>query len=127
MRRNVKMINCLCKKEIMSIDEFKNLGKGIKINQKYNRILITALGIALFSINVFAKGTGIDGLGWMLLNLIRSWAYWICILMCILDVVKAGIGGDSGKILNIVMKYVLIFITMYLVPSIFDGIKESFS
>lgn len=121
------MINCLCKKEIMSIDEFKNLGKGIKINQKYNRILITALGIALFSINVFAKGTGIDGLGWMLLNLIRSWAYWICILMCILDVVKAGIGGDSGKILNIVMKYVLIFITMYLVPSIFDGIKESFS
>jgi len=42
------------------------------------------------------------------------------------DVIKSGLSGDSKKTLPIVLKYVVIFASMYLIPAIFDAIKNSF-
>ena len=95
-------------------------------NNRMKRFTITLLGLTLFCKDVFAAGKGIDSLGWTLLGLVRHWAYWILLIWCIVDVIKSGLSGDSKKTLPIVLKYVVIFASMYLIPAIFDAIKNSF-
>lgn len=126
------MLNCLCKKTTMSIPEFLNLKHEetliIKIikNDRFEKFTVTLLGCGLYFQKVLAAGKGIDPLGNTLITLIRHWAYYILIIMCIVEIIRAGISGDSKKILSIIMKYLLIFAAMYLVPTLFDAIRDSF-
>ena len=139
------MLNCLKKTTIMSVEEFLQLERGqitlkeIRNNQngetfatkiiKNNRVkkfTIALLGLSLYFKTVYAAGKGIDGLGWTLLGLIREWAYWILLIWCIVEIIRAGISGESKKTLPIVMKYVIIFASMYLIPGLFDAIKGAF-
>jgi len=90
------------------------------------RFLITLLGLSLYCGKVFAAQSAIDKLGWTLLTLIRQWAKWILILWCIIDVIRSGCAGDAKKTLPILMKYVIIFASMYLIPEIFDAIALAF-
>jgi len=95
-------------------------------NNRTKKFTITLLGLTLYCKNVFAATKGIDSLGWTLLGLVRHWAYWILLIMCIVEVIKSGLNGESKKTLPIVMKFVVIFASMYLIPVIFDAIKEAF-
>jgi len=137
------MLNYFCKTTTMSIDDFLKSEKekstlpevrkthdfinGIMSNDRYKKFIVVFLGITLYCSKVLAAtNKGIDPLGNTLLNLIRHWAYWVILVMCILEVIRAGISGDSKKILSIIMKYVVVFASMYLVPAIFDAIRDSF-
>lgn len=104
----------------------EKLASKLTKNNKMKKFVITLLGLALYCKNVFAATKGIDALGWTLLSLVRHWAYWILLIWCIVDVIKSGLSGDSKKTLPIVLKYVVIFASMYLIPAIFDAIKKSF-
>ena len=95
-------------------------------NGKMKKFVVTLLGLTFYFKTVLAAGKGIDSLGWTLLALVRHWAYWILLIWCIVDVIKSGLSGDSKKTLPIVLKYVVIFASMYLIPAIFDAIKNSF-
>lgn len=139
------MLNCFKKTTVMSVEEFLQLERGqmtlkeIRNNQngetftnkimKNNRVkkfTCTLLGLSLYFKTVYAAGKGINGLGWTLLGLIREWAYWILLIWCIVEIIRAGVSGESKKTLPIVMKYVIIFASMYLIPGLFDAIKNSF-
>jgi len=131
------MLNCLCKPTIISIPEFLNstkkytsnkmvvLENTVKHSRKFEKVLIITMAIVMNISVCAAKAGGIDGLGYMIIDLIRHWAYFILIIMCIVEVIRAGIGGDSNKILSIVMRYLLIFMSMYLVPDLFDAIRDA--
>lgn len=113
----------------LSITKYQNvevLANKLSKNKRHKRFLITLLGLSLYFKNVFAATKGIDALGWTLLGLIRHWAYWILLIMCIVEVIKSGLNGDSKKSLPIIMKFVVIFASMYLIPVIFDAIKGAF-
>lgn len=109
-----------------TIKDYNTIDNKIIRNKKAKKFMVTLLGVGLYAQNVFAATKGIDNLGWTLLSLIRHWAYWILLIWCIVDVVKSGLSGDSKKTLPIVLKYVIIFASMYLIPVIFDAVKGAF-
>lgn len=143
------MLNVLRKPIIMSLPEFMGLERKettlqyikeshvfyyrgenflnkIMENSRVKKAAVVFMATMLYSQKALAAGKGIDALGITLITLIRQWAYWILIIMCIIEIIRAGAGGDSKKILGIVMKYLLIFASMYLVPTLFDAVKNSF-
>jgi len=95
-------------------------------NARFKKFTIVLMGMSLYFKDVFASTKGIDGLGWTLLGLVRDYAYWVLLLWCIVEVIKSGVGGESKKTLSIVMRFVIIFASMYLLPNLFNVIKEAF-
>jgi len=117
----------LTKYECMSDKKVEILAGKLSKKASHRKFLITLLGLSLYAKNVFAATKGIDTLGWTLLTLIRQWAKWILILWCIVEVIKSACSGDTKKTLPILMKYVVIYASMYLIPVIFDAIAKSFA
>ena len=78
------------------------------------------------SIETVANGKAIDVLGNKLLGLFQYYGHWILLIMCVLECIKSGINGDSKKILAIVVKFLLIYTSLFLVPQLFDMITTSF-
>lgn len=107
--------------------EVETFTNKIMKNARFKKFTVTLLGMSLYFKDVFAAGKGIDALGWTLLGLIRHWAYWILLIWCIVDVIKSGLSGDSKKSLPIIMKFIIIFASMYLIPEIFDAIAKAFA
>jgi len=95
-------------------------------NGRLKKFTVVLLGASLYFKSVFATTKGIDALGWTLLGLIRQYAYWVLLIWCIVEVIKSGVGGESKKALSIVMKFVIIFASMYLLPNLFNVIKGAF-
>ena len=105
-------------------------GKIIKNDKLKKAVFILAIVLLnsgmISAAPAVAAGVGVDKLGNVLLGIIRSWSKWILILMCLIDTIKAGVSSDSKKILSIVMKYVLLFVLLYMVPVLFDTVSASF-
>lgn len=123
-------LNLLEIKMINDLDE--ELGWLIENDNKAYRNVVVGLAFtmtALSSSLVFASGLdSIDTLGNTFLNIVRRAMYWICLIKALVDVGKeVSRGGDNmGNIGKIIMKYVLAFATLYLLPWLFDLVKESF-
>ena len=126
IKNNHTILDWESKLPITKYQNVEVLSSNLTKNKKHKRFLITLLGLSLYAKNVFAASDGIDKLGWTLLGLIRHWAYWILLIMCIVEVIKSGLNGDSKKSLPIIMKFVVIFASMYLIPVIFDAIVKAF-
>ena len=132
------MLNCLCKKEVMTISEFLKIEEISNLKQveliagrilrskTLKRVAIVTIALVLNLSTVgaaSAAGPGIDKLGNLLINLIRGYAYYVLIIMAIVESIRAAVSGDSKKVLSILMRYVLVFVLMYLIPQLFDAIK----
>ncbi|MCB2297827.1 hypothetical protein [Clostridium tagluense] len=111
---------------VIASENSETFATKIMKNDKLKKITITLLGCGLYFKKVMAATKGIDGLGWTILGLIRQWGYWILLIACTVEIIRAGTGSDSKKILSIVMKFLLIFALMYIVPEGFNAIKNSF-
>lgn len=111
---------------IEDIDKVEKFATNIIKNDRLKKFVVTLLGCGLYTKQVLAAGKGIDGLGWTILGLIRHWAYWILLIYCIVEIIRAGLSGDSKKTFPIIMKFLIIFASMYLVPELFNAIKDSF-
>lgn len=101
-----------------------------EIDISYDKISAMFLGTVLYCNNVYAVPSGgmkgIDKFGMRVLSILRSVGYWVCLLMCIKEIIQSATsGGDTKDILKIIIKYVIIFGSLYLVPEIFDMIPQS--
>lgn len=112
--------------DCMSDAKVELLASKISRKAAHKRFLITLMGLSLYCAKVFAATSPIDRLGWTLLNLVRQWAKPILVVWCLVDVIKSGLSGDAKKTLPILLKYVVIFAAMYLIPEIFDAIELAF-
>ena len=130
IKNNHTIINWESKIPFEKYQDTEVLASKITKNNRMKKFVITLLGCVLYFKSAFASvavaGKGIDSLGWTLLGLVRHWAYWILLIWCIVDVIKGGLGGESKKTLPIVLKYVVIFASMYLIPAIFDAVVGAF-
>lgn len=70
--------------------------------------------------------SGIDKAGNVLLGLARDLGYYICLLMCIMEIIKSLMQGDTKSIGKIIMKYIIAFGAFYMLPWLFNIIKDSF-
>lgn len=129
------------RKEItMTISEFLDYTEKTKFERFFEntefKVMITmglAVGLILLNSTIAVAGqpnlNGIDRLGNTFLSLVRKSGYWICLVMGAVNCIKVGLqGGDkAGDIMKVIFKYVLIFASLYLLPFLFDLVKESFA
>lgn len=71
--------------------------------------------------------TKIDGLGNRFLNTIRVGGYWIILIVAVADIIRIAIKGSKNEIGNAIIKYLLIYSSMYILPLLFDMIREVFA
>lgn len=105
-----------------------------KLNINTYKIIVTVIASTLFLINNnnVALAAGIDSiqvLGNKFLDIVRNAMYWVCLVKGCLDVGKEVTrGGDNlGNIGKIIMKYTLAFGTLYILPSCFDMVRDTFA
>lgn len=106
---------------------------GIIDSRKFEKKLIVGLGVALFIVSnptyVFAVDLGaIDTLGNTFLNIIRRVGYWIALISALTEIIKTSMrgGNNTAEIGKIIMKYLLIYASLYLMPYMFDLVKGAF-
>lgn len=103
-------------------------------SKKFKSFLVSglALGIHLISTKtVFALSpdlSGIDKMGMTFLHIIQTAGYWICLVMGIVSVLKEITkGGDNfGNIGKVILKYVISFASLYMLPYFFEIVKGCF-
>lgn len=104
-------------------------------NIALKKILISGLAVGMYIINTktaFASTpdlTGIDEMGRTFLHIIQTAGYWICLVMGIVSVLKEITkGGDNfGNIGRVILKYVISFASLYMLPYFFEIVKGCFN
>lgn len=69
----------------------------------------------------------IDSAGIMFFGILQSIGYWLCLIGCIMEILKSVMNGTSKDIGRVMLKYLLIFASLYLMPWAFDLIRGIFA
>lgn len=69
----------------------------------------------------------VNNVGYMLFSSIQTIGYWLCLIGCIMEILKSVMNGSSKDVGKIMLKYLLIFASLYLMPFAFNLIKEALS
>jgi len=105
------------------------VAKHINADNKLKKQAVFVLG-SLFYVQDVVSAAGdlskIDKAGGTILQVARKIGYWVCIVGCIIDVLKALMQGDTKSIAKIMMKYALAFSSLYIFPWVLDLIKNIF-
>ena len=117
--------------EIKTINQVENIATKIMKNERVRRITI----LTIASINLMYKVSAsskdsiekIDTAGAMFLGIFQSIAYWLCLLGAIMEILKCVMNGSSKDVGRIMLKYILIFASIFLIPFAFDLIRDIFS
>ncbi len=113
-------------------DSIDNRMKYISENSNLKKIISIGIGATLYIINnpsVAFANSGLDGLdilGNTFLTIIRRLGYWIALICAIAEIIKmASQGGGREEILKVIMKYILIYAALFLIPRLFDLITTT--
>lgn len=130
-RAIAKPINFILDLTDKKSNEAEIFAKEIRKNKRLETITAFVIGSLMYADKVLAATTDATGkigiAGNTILGICREIGYWACLIMCILEIVKSLMQGDSKSISKIISKYVLGFGALYLMPWLFDLIKSIFS
>lgn len=124
------------KEELKKLGIEEYMAKRIISNPRAKRLFGFVAGSLLFIKNSGVKAASnpstqalskINKAGGTLLSVMRTIGYWILLIMCIIEVLKCVANGDTKEIGKIIMKYILAFAVLFLMPWFFDLIKDVFS
>jgi len=93
--------------------------------------IVIILGVALFLINnptkiMAVNFSGLDNLGNSTLYVFKRVGYWIATLGAITEIIKSSMqGSDREEIFKVIVKYALIYASLFLVPQLFTLIGET--
>lgn len=114
--------------EIKRAEELYNK-LGHKEKKLFQNVVVKGTAIALFLINhpsiVFANSAldKIDEIGFTFLTICRRLGYWILAIASIYELIQcARQHGNKQEIFEILMKYALLFSSLFLVTKVFDTI-----
>lgn len=119
--------------------EMQRLEKGVdrlsyKAKKQIQKAVAVGLATTTFLINhpsiAFASDAfdEIDKLGFIFLNIIRRFGYWLALLCAIVELLKCvREGGNKQDIWQVIMKYVVIYASLFLIPKAFDLITKALS
>lgn len=116
-----------------TIFDIKLENLGIKRNKKIEKELVLglALGGFLLSNPTVAYGLelgAIDRLGNTFLSIVRKASYWIVLVLALTQITKSAMksGNSTSEIAGIIVRYLLIYASLYLMPYLFDLVEEAF-
>lgn len=117
------------RKEKVSLDSW--IGNTKKKDTKLYKTLIFTVAGLNYASTVLADTTvavsKINSAGYMILSVAQSIGYWLCLVGCIIEILKSVMNGTSKDAGKIMMKYILYFAALYLMPFAFDMIRDIFS
>lgn len=116
------------KYENKSIFKIK-LNKFIK-NNKYKVISLGSSIILSFPTKCYGAVdfTKIDNVGNVFLEIMQKGGYWVIIIVALGDVIRTVTkGGDNNDIFKKIVKYLIIYATMFALPLGFDIVREMLS
>lgn len=119
--------------------ELKKLEK-LAIMAEHNKHLKVAIIIFLSNLFYISEKVGsavvyaaatdpfskINLLGMRFLGIAQVFGYWICIIMCVVDIIKSLMQGDAKGAGKIFVKYLIAFIALFGVKYAFDEVKTIF-
>lgn len=133
-KRADKIRATMTKKEIRDLDFV--IGESILNNSTTKKMAVIFLGSLMYCKEVLAQQPKrisnaeamekFDSKGWELLGYLRTFGFWLCLIMCLIEVLKALAKGDSKDITRIVIKYLLGYGSLYLIPWLFELIALLF-
>lgn len=107
------------------------VAKHINADNRLKKMAVFTLGSLLYINDTVYAATDpmgkVNKAGSTILGIVRTIGYWICILGCIMEIVKALMQGDTKSIAKIMMKFGLAFAALFVFPWILDLIKSIFS
>lgn len=96
--------------------------------RKMTVFVIAGLNYTSTALADTAEAVGrIDSAGNMFLGIIQSIGYWLCLIGCIMEILKSVMNGSSKDVGKVMLKYLLIFAALYLMPFAFNLVKEIFA
>lgn len=117
-------------KDIETENGLESLAGRILNDNRLRRLTVFTIAALNYSNKVLASTVDAENKinqgGLMLLGLAQTLGYWLCIISCIMEVLKCVMNGSSKDVGKIILKYLLIFGTLYLMPWLFDLIKQIF-
>lgn len=124
-------IKIMTKDEFMSYYEEKYYNKPIKISRKIKTSLVFIFANLIWIEKTLAKtsvsSASLNRVGSTMLGIVRDVAYWIALIVCLVEILKSLLNGDTKGVGKIIMKGLLAFGACYYLPFLFDIIKEVFS
>lgn len=115
-----------------TILDIKLENKGID-KTDIQKTIITGVAVGGFLLNnptaVYALDLSrIDVLGNTFLSIVRKASYWIVLVVSLTEICKAAIkgGNSNSEIVKIIVKYLLIYASLFLMPWLFDLVEEAF-
>lgn len=118
-------------KRTYTIHEFLDMNRTNKLDEQ-TRAIGVGLGCTLFLINnpsiaLATDVSGIDVLGNTFLGIIQRVGYWIALIAAIAEIIKVAMkGGNGNDIGKVILKYVLIYASLFLMPWLFDQVAKAF-
>lgn len=116
--------------DIKKENKLESLLDKIMSNNQLKRIaVITTAAVLHFQELALANNDGlakIDAVGFKFLAVIQTIGYWVCIIMCLVEIIKNVSSGDYKKIGAIIAKYILIMAALFGLKWAFDFIRDVF-
>ena len=118
-------------KDIELENGLESIAAKIMKDNRIRKIAIFTIASLNYTSTVLADTTDaiakINTGGFMILGIVQTIGYWLCIIGCIMEILKSVMNGSSKEVGKLMMKYILIFAALYLMPWLFDLIKEVFA
>ena len=125
--------NKLSLADIKFINSFDKELSDISKNPKVYRLIVGGCAFIMASTSslpVYADGGlgAIPSLGLKIYTIIQEAMKWICLVKAAIDIGREiSRGGDNGSnIVRIILKYLMAFAALYLLPELFDIIENNF-
>lgn len=121
LRRNKKLYGEEFAKVVNSDKKLKSLTTFLLANA-----LMVQKALAETTPELEESLTKVDLAGGTFLTIIQRFGYWICLILCAIEIIRSLMQGDTKSIGKSVFKYILAFATFFFLPWIFDLIKGIF-
>ena len=139
-----KILGLITVEETYTLSEYKEILEAknntveyiatkLKKNPKVWRMAVTFMANMLMLEKVAyadnALGTTVNKVnegGFMIVTLIQTVGYWICIILCAIEILRCLLNGNNRQITESITKYIIAFGALYFLPWIFDFIKLLF-
>jgi hypothetical protein len=128
--------NIRVRENLKNFDVEEHIAKKILSNPRAKQLFGFVAGSLLFIKDTVVKAATepslkgldkVDTAGGVILSVMRRIGYWVLLVMCILEVLKCVANGDTKEIGKIIMKYLLAFMVLFLIPWAFDLVIGIFS
>lgn len=116
-------------KDILTKQQAEKIMNTMITNKMFEKFAIVFIACTLLvckSVSANADLSKVNQAGSTLLMVVRTFGYWVCLIMGIVEVIRSLLNGDTKSIAKITAKYLLGFSSFYALPWLMDIIKGIF-